>query len=79
MNFGRRLFGAVGTFFIIFAAILVAPSALRARGRPRFTALAPSSGAEISSSVLGGRDIGGFCKGCACLGSVQGVNDAVDL
>jgi len=60
-------------------AVSASPSALRARGLPRFAGFEPSSGADISSSVLGGRDIGVFCKGCACLGSVQGVHDAVDL
>jgi len=60
-------------------AFSASPPALRARGRPRLAGLEPSSGAEISSSVLGGMDIGVFCKGCACLGSVQGVHDAVDL
>jgi len=52
---------------------------LRARGLPRFTGLELASGAEVSSSDLGGRDIRVFWEMCACLGWVQGVHDAVDL
>ena len=50
------------------------------RGLPRLTGLAaPSSGADVSSSVLGGRDIRVFFERGACLGLDQRIHDAVDL
>src|ERR1700677_1777118 len=52
MNFGRRLFGAIGTFFIVFAAILAAPSALRAQTSTLTgTALDPSNAAVSDANV----------------------------
>jgi|HubBroStandDraft_3_1064219.scaffolds.fasta_scaffold01612_1 carboxypeptidase family protein len=52
MNFGRRLFGAVGTFFIIFAAILVAPSALRAQTSTLTGTALDSSSAAVTDATV---------------------------
>jgi len=52
MNFGRRLFGGIGTFFIIFAAILAAPSNLHAQtARVTGTALDSSNAAVADATV----------------------------
>src|SRR6202522_30700 len=52
MNFGRRLFGAIGTFFIVFAAILAAPSALRAQTSPLTGTALDSSSAAVTDAAV---------------------------
>src|ERR1700723_2549368 len=52
MNFGRRLFGAIGTFFIFFAAILVAPSALRAQTSTLTGTALDSSSAAVTDATV---------------------------
>jgi hypothetical protein len=54
--------------------------ALRVRGLPRFAGLAPSSPGRIFRRRSWEEGTSGFSvEGGACLGSVQGVHDAVDL
>src|SRR6202142_3372252 len=52
MNFGRRLFGAIGTFFIVFAAILAAPSALRAQTSTLTGTALDSSSAAVTDAAV---------------------------
>src|SRR6202167_1907926 len=52
MSFGRRLFGSIGTFFIVFAAILAAPSALRAQTSTLTGTALDSSSAAVTDAAV---------------------------
>src|ERR1700678_8780 len=52
MNFGRRLFGAIGPFFIVFAAILAAPSPLRPQTSTLTGTALDSSSAAVTDAAV---------------------------